>query len=262
MHGGQRGRRVHAERGGERLAGVLEHAERVGLTARRVQRAHELAAQPLPQRMLGGQLLDLGNELGATAECQVGVDPVLGRGQPQLGEPGDRARGERRVGHVGQGRSAPQPQRITEQVGRGGLVSGGTAAPGQPGPRRGGEPLERPRVDLLGREGQPVPRRAVRDEVLAGRAPQPGHERLNGVRRIGRAVDRPQVGREAVDGHGMPVADGQPDQHAAQPGAADRQRPSGCVPHFQRAEYADADAHVPGCHDGEAAPRAPPGSSP
>src|SRR4029079_10452321 len=49
----------------ERAARVLVGAERLGLAPRAVQRAHELAAQALAQRVLGDQLLELGHDIAA-----------------------------------------------------------------------------------------------------------------------------------------------------------------------------------------------------
>ena len=75
---------VDAELAGEQVADMAVGGQRVGLPAAPVQRQHELAVQPLPQRMVGGQLLQLGGERVVPAQRQVGVDPGLERGQPQL----------------------------------------------------------------------------------------------------------------------------------------------------------------------------------
>ena len=65
---------------------VCQHAtrvavglERVRLSARAVQRQHELRAKPLAVRMLGHEHLQLGHQLGLTPELEVGVDPLLER---------------------------------------------------------------------------------------------------------------------------------------------------------------------------------------
>ena len=53
---------VDAEFAGEQVAGTPVGGERLGLPATAIQRQHELAVQPLPQRMLGGQPLQLAGE--------------------------------------------------------------------------------------------------------------------------------------------------------------------------------------------------------
>ena len=63
----------------QRAACALVHGERVGLAARAVEREHQLPAQPLAQRVLRDQPLELGDELRMTAEREVGVDPVFER---------------------------------------------------------------------------------------------------------------------------------------------------------------------------------------
>src|SRR6185312_4571802 len=47
---------VDAELTGEQVTGPPVGGQRFGLPAAPVQRQHELAVQPLPQRMVGGQL--------------------------------------------------------------------------------------------------------------------------------------------------------------------------------------------------------------
>ncbi len=54
-----------------------------------VEREHQLAAQTLPERMLGHELLELADELRAAARREVRVDPRLEGGEPKLLQPGD-----------------------------------------------------------------------------------------------------------------------------------------------------------------------------
>ena len=68
---------VDAELIGEQVAGPAVGGQRLGLPVAPVQRQHQLAVQPLPQRMLGGQLLQLGGERIVPAKRQIGVDPRL-----------------------------------------------------------------------------------------------------------------------------------------------------------------------------------------
>ena len=106
--------------------------ERFGLAPRAIQREHQLPVQPLAERVLGDERLELADELAMRAGGELGVDRLLERGQPQLLQPPDLGRGERLVGHVGQRRAAPER-------------SASRAAPSRQ------QPLEPARVDSLGR---------------------------------------------------------------------------------------------------------------
>ena len=73
-------------------ARVAVGAQRLGLPARPVEREHELAAQPLAERMLGRECLELRRRAPVPAECQVGVHALLERCQPEFLEPLDLGR--------------------------------------------------------------------------------------------------------------------------------------------------------------------------
>jgi hypothetical protein len=51
--------------------------ERLRLPARAIERQHQLPAQPLAQRLLGDQRLQLADQLAVAAAGQIGLDPVL-----------------------------------------------------------------------------------------------------------------------------------------------------------------------------------------
>ena len=97
---------IDAELTGQQVADPPVGGQRVGLPAAPVERQDELAVQPLPQGVLGGQLLQFGGQRVVPAQRQVRVDPGLDRGQPQLLQPGRLRPGERVVG-----RSASTPLR-------------------------------------------------------------------------------------------------------------------------------------------------------
>ena len=65
--------------------------QRVRLTAVAVEREHELTAQPLAQRMLAHQRLQLTGEARVLAERELRLDAQLDRRQPQLVQADDRA---------------------------------------------------------------------------------------------------------------------------------------------------------------------------
>jgi len=75
---------VDAQFVGQQAAGPPVGGQRVGLPAAPVPRQHQLAVQPLPQRVLAGQPLQLAGERVVPAQAQVRIDPRLHCGQPQL----------------------------------------------------------------------------------------------------------------------------------------------------------------------------------
>ena len=92
---------------GEMDAGALIDLQRLGLTPRAVQREHQLAAEPLAQRMLTHQRLELTYERGLTSERKIRLDPILHCSQPRLLETRHVALGERFIGEVRKRRAAP-----------------------------------------------------------------------------------------------------------------------------------------------------------
>ena len=161
-------RRSSSRSAGARLEAQLLHQhaptrpkdfERVGLSAGAVEREHQLAAKPFPQRLLDEESLDLPDELGITAEHEVGVDAVLERGEPQLLEAPALCGGELVVCEVDQRRAPPQRERLAQKAsGLGGVLGLG---------RRREERLEATRVDLRGIDLELVARRASQKPVTA-----------------------------------------------------------------------------------------------
>ena len=60
----------------------LVGGERVGLATRAIERKQQLAAQPLPQRVLTGQSLELRYERSVAAAREVSLDPLLDAREP------------------------------------------------------------------------------------------------------------------------------------------------------------------------------------
>ena len=79
-------------------------------------------------------------------EREVGVDAILERGEPQLLQSGDLARGERLAVKLGQRRPAPERQRIAQPR----RPLAGVVASARIGDQR----LEPGHVDLTGRDLQ------------------------------------------------------------------------------------------------------------
>ena len=96
----------------ECVPAVSVRRERLGLPARAVERQHQLLSRPLPQRMVGDEGLELTDELAVPPGGEVCVDPLLEAAQVELFQSGDLALGEVRIGELGQGRPAPELERL------------------------------------------------------------------------------------------------------------------------------------------------------
>ncbi len=94
--------------------GVAERTQGLALSARPVQRQHVQGAQVLAKGMLDGQRVQFGDDLTVPSRPQVGVDPVLERGQAQLRQTGDLAVEEAMGLDVGVGMAAPHRQRLAQ----------------------------------------------------------------------------------------------------------------------------------------------------
>src|SRR5439155_7084154 len=128
--------------------------ERVRLPTGSVQRDDQLPPQPLAERMLSDEVLELVDELPIAAELEIGVYPLLERGQAQLLETVDLAGQRRLVRQVGERGPSPQRQRLRELL---------PPLARSERPRLGDEPLEAVEVDRLRRGAEHVPPR-LRDE--------------------------------------------------------------------------------------------------
>lgn len=129
-----------------------------------------MAAEPLAERVRGGQLRQLGDQPDGVTDQEVGLDAVLGHGDPQLVQPGRRRDGEPMACHVGQRGAAPQVQGPAQQVGPFGgfgLRAG-----------RRGQPLELHGVDVGRGDTEPVSARRRLDQRPAAGTAQPGHQGL------------------------------------------------------------------------------------
>jgi len=149
----RRGTRLQAELLQEQFPHLPVGLECLGLAAAAVQGEHELAAEPLAQRLLADQALQLTDQLAAGAEGQVGLDPLLQADQAQLVQPRDLGLGEGLVAKVGQRWSPPQRQREGQLLGGvgGGALGKGLASLGE-------QALEPAQVDLVGEGAEQVPR--------------------------------------------------------------------------------------------------------
>ena len=106
-----------AERVDERLATCAVDLERLRLPPGAVEREHELAPRSLAERVGRDERGELLEDLRMPAESEVGLDPVLERGEPQLLEPVRSLCRERLACEVGQRGPAPLGERSPQQLG-------------------------------------------------------------------------------------------------------------------------------------------------
>ena len=226
-------RRLQAELVEQQLPDLAVGLEGLGLAAAAVEGEHELAAEPLAQRLLGDQALELADQLGPGAQGQVGLDPLLHTDQAQLLQPGDLGLGERLVAEVGQRRPPPQGQRLGQGVGGlgGGAVGQGLATLGE-------QPLEPAQVDLVGDGPEQVPGRPGHQPALGQGPPQPRHGRLEGVGRARGRVLAPQLHQDALAGQHLVGVQHQQGEHSPLAGSPVRDRPP-AVRQLQRTQEAN-----------------------
>ena len=118
----QRRPRLEPQLPDQRRPGSPERLERFGLTSAPVERQHLLCPQPLSQRMLGNERLELRDQVAVLPGSEIGLEAPLKREQPQLLEA--RACSPREAGfrNVPEGCAAPELQRRAKALSDGGRV--------------------------------------------------------------------------------------------------------------------------------------------
>src|SRR5580765_545816 len=139
----------------QRSSSITISPQLICLTAGAVEREHQPTAQPLPVRMLGDQRLQLADQLQVAAEREIGLDPPLQRRQPEILQASRFRTCKRLVPDVGQRRTTPAPERLTEDA-----------------PRPPGSTLREQQAALLEKTLEPLSIEAARGEVehVSGRA--------------------------------------------------------------------------------------------
>ena len=212
----------------EPAAQVVQQAERVGLPAGPVERDHELAVDALVVPVVGGELLQVPDDLLMLTQREQGLDQGELGPQPQPVQAGRLLVQERQLGHVGQRAAAPQRQRVA-QVGRGGGRVGGPGAGVDV--VLGQLDVGRPAVEV-----EHVPGRAGDDgRPAAQHLAQVGDVALQGVRDAGRRGSVPHHLDEPVDAHHVAAVQRQHRQHRPAPQSPHRTR-ARPVDHVDRAE--------------------------
>ena len=78
------GVRIHSEFLGQQMADIVVSSYRVALAAAPAKRTHELILEQLTQRIPGAERVQLSEDLGMTAQGEIGLDPILKNTHPVL----------------------------------------------------------------------------------------------------------------------------------------------------------------------------------
>ena len=204
--------------------------ERLGLAPAAIEREHEVGGEPLAQRVVIDELLELADDLGMAAGFEVRFDAQLERRDPLLVQARDLGGGEGLGRELGERLAAPQCQRHAQD--RGGLL--GLAV----GHRPAGlldELLEALGVELAIAHAQRVAGLGRREDVrIAERLAQARDVHLDRLHGAARRVLAPQRERQPLGAHRLVGVQEQDGEHRPRlvaakrdlaRGTADRDRP-------------------------------------
>ena len=171
-----------------------------------------------------------------SSQPDVGLEAVFEGFGAQFLEPRRGCLRERGVEDVPERGAAPECQRLGEQLGRVRVTSGAELTPSVRG-----ESLEAIHVDVGRVDGQPVATGTGFDRPWQD-FPQPRHQRLQRVRRVGGRLGTPQAVDQRVGRDDPSGVEREPGDEHAQPGTADVGRRA-LVPHDPHGAQ-QRDAHV------------------
>jgi hypothetical protein len=183
--------RLDAELLGERPPGRCVSIQRFRLAPGARKREHQLATEPLAQRMLGDQDAQPRHELRVAPQRELRLDAFFLRAGAKLLQLGPRRPRERRVRDVGQRRRPAQVDRLVDRDQRRAGV-----ARGELGTRALQQVLEAHHIDRIALDLQHVARRPRRD-VPAERAAQVGDVPMQRSQRRLRRLFAPHPRRSA-----------------------------------------------------------------
>ena len=227
-------RRVESELVGKCEPRRAVDLERLCLTAAAIEGKHQLAAQPLAERVGGDERFQLPDEPRVAAERELGVEPLLESDDAQPIEPSSLAPGELLLVEVCERRTVPERQRLGDQIDTSCRVRVSRVAE---------QALESVRIDVFGLDRQPVAR-GLRDEnVAAERLTQRGDGVLERAVRGRRCALSPEVCHEPVGRNDL----SRPQRERGKEGpllAAGQCDRAVALARFERAEQADLHPRV------------------
>src|SRR5262249_44501893 len=189
--------------------------KRLSLASRAVEGENEPLEQLLPEGVLGDERLELGYELAVVSQRELGVGPVLERGEPTLVEARDLGLRPRLEAQVG--KRIPPPERERFLQGRRRLRRWSSR-------RHGHELLEAVGVDLAGSDKKLVAAASFHDPLRAERAPKPGDIDLDALHGGRRRFSVPDLLDQALGGDGAPAPEQEESEERSLLVAAQRDR--------------------------------------
>jgi hypothetical protein len=226
----ERGGGLDAELRHELLSCTAIDGERLRLPTLAIEREHQLPAQPLAKRMRRDEIFELGDDSGVRAELELRLDPQLERVCAQFLQPRDRGLRKRFIEEVGQGRPAPDRERLVQRRHRRSGIAGGEGVASS-----GEQLLEAMEVELIRLQSDQV-RVAACEEDAAPKCPaEPRHANLERLPRGGRWRLAPQLVDQAVDGNGLAGMEKEEDEQSSFLRAPDVEWPT-FVPHLERSQ--------------------------
>ena len=233
----QAGGGLDAEALDQRAVRVAVGGKRVRLAAGAVERQHQLPAEPLAQRVVLDQRLELAHERGVQAGGEVRLDALAQAGQAEVLEPSDLGLREALPRHVRQRRPAPQLERLPQR--RRGLprLAARQLLAAAPVPVLEASGVERPGAE-------PVPAALRAHELVAERRAQPGRHDLHGVAGVLRALALPQLVRHAVEVDDFAAMHEQQREQRQRATAGDRSGPAAVQLDLDRTEDPELRVHL------------------
>ena len=204
----QLGSRLQPQCLDERVAGVAERVERLGLPARAVKGQHQQRPEALAQRVLVDQRAQPADRLAVAPGVEVVLERQLGGRKVQLLQPAHLRGRERLLAHAGERGSVPERERLARQLTTGAVAVGGS----------GHEPLELQRVDRRRVDLQLVAASVGRDprRAILGQQPaQLGDVLLHHLRGGRRRLLAPEPLDQPLDRDGRVGAQRQHREHGA-----------------------------------------------
>jgi hypothetical protein len=209
----------------------LERLERVDLSTAPVEGEHQLAPEPLAERVLLERRAQRRHELAVLPERERGVEPFLDGIQAERLEPPCLGCQRGDVGEALQGGAAPEGERA---VGRDCPGTGIALTESRAGVRE--QPLEAQRVDRHLRQRISVG--GADDAIVAERSPKPCNVVLDSVAWRRRYVRFPKGVDQRVDSHRAAATQGEDGKEPGALGGADAERPP-AGQYVERAENPD-----------------------
>jgi hypothetical protein len=193
--------------------------QRAGLAPAAVQREHQLAAQPLAQRMLANERLKLAHQPRVLPRRKIRVDPVLQRGQARFLQPRDLSLRKRLVGEIRKRRTPPHPQRLAQ-----GSAGRQCVASFERLPAACGERLEPVDVELAWLDPKHIATPLGEEQPIAQRLTQVRYVSLNELVRARGRLLAPELVDQAIRGNHLAPVQEQHRQQRPLLGRAQRQR--------------------------------------